>query len=926
MKTTALTIKTRIPRVIPAGLGLLVILMAARVQAYPGLLDQTFGSFGTGGKVSSSHGMGRVALQTDGKILTAGRDDQDRVEVIRYLSNGTLDPTFDGDGIAAYSLPGVNPFINAIAVQPDGKIVVAGENGSPTNDFLVVRLTTTGALDGSFGVNGYTFTDIASNGFDNASDVLVQPDGKIVLAGTWSDPNSSASQFAIARYNTNGNLDLAFAGTGRRRVAFTNESSCLDVALQSDGKLVMTGDMLFDTNDFDFAVARVNADGTTDNGFDGDGILSTGIGGNDFAGAVAIQSDGKIVVAGGNLPGGTANGEIVRYLTNGALDNSFDGDGKRIITGLTGNPFECDVAIQPDGQILYLDSKVEANGNQKFALYRMSPNGALDPSLDANGEALIDFNPLTSDHERGTALALLPDGRILVVGVGNLFYMARLWPDGSIDQGGQLTMAFQDPSYGPNSNEQSFGMAIQADGKIVAVGDIARADFTGRNFALARMLPDGQLDPSFGDASDPGRTTFGFGGEETAKAVVIQPDGKIVAAGTVTNGSNVDFMVARFNPDGTPDGSFGFLGYNTIDFTGGADYGLDMALAPDGKIVVAGTVFNGHNVFGVARFNANGTLDNSFDADGKQFFDFGVRAGDPAANAVVVQPDRKIVLGGRVGAAFALVRFDESGSVDGTFGSSGAVFTDLGGVDVINELKNTGDGGVLAAGTRETGSVDFALARYTSTGALNTAFGVGGIAIADLGGYDEALAMDMRYDGTIAVAGRSDSRFAVAQFRPDGTLDTGFFGTGYNTTDLAGGSEAATGVAFSSDRIVLTGYNNVNNNYNIGLSRFETTAGTLDAPGQVVAKEFALTRLSPNPTRSETRIEFQLPRAAHVRIGVYDTQGRLVAHPVDADRPAGRHAVTWSLAESRETMPAGVYFVRFEAGGAVANKRLVILP
>ena len=229
-------------------------------------------------------------------------------------------------------LPGVNPFINAIAVQPDGKIVVAGENGSPTNDFLVVRLTTTGALDGSFGVNGYTFTDIASNGFDNASDVLVQPDGKIVLAGTWSDPNSSASQFAIARYNTNGNLDLAFAGTGRRRVAFTNESSCLDVALQSDGKLVMTGDMLFDTNDFDFAVARVNADGTTDNGFDGDGILSTGIGGNDFAGAVAIQSDGKIVVAGGNLPGGTANGEIVRYLTNGALDNSFDGDGKRIIT------------------------------------------------------------------------------------------------------------------------------------------------------------------------------------------------------------------------------------------------------------------------------------------------------------------------------------------------------------------------------------------------------------------------------------------------------------------------------------------------------------------------------------------------------------------------------------------------------------------
>ena len=175
--------------------------------------------------------------------------------------------------------------------------------------------------------------------------------------------------------------------------------------------------------------------------------------------------------------------------------------------------------------------------------------------------------------------------------------------------------------------------------------------------------------------------------------------------------------------------------------------------------------------------------------------------------------------------------------------------------------------------------------------------------------------MDMRYDGTIAVAGRSDSRFAVAQFRPDGTLDTGFFGTGYNTTDLAGGSEAATGVAFSSDRIVLTGYNNVNNNYNIGLSRFETTAGTLDAPGQVVAKEFALTRLSPNPTRSETRIEFQLPRAAHVRIGVYDTQGKTRGAPRrrrSPGRAARGHLVAGRVAGNNA---GGVYFVRFEAGG-----------
>jgi uncharacterized delta-60 repeat protein len=922
MRSTAMKTKFRLKRSIGIGITLLAALVGP-AHAVPGFLDQTFGSFGTGGRIASDLGMGKVVLQTDGKIITAERDDQDRVSVIRYLSNGTLDPTFDGDGIAAYALPGVNPFINCMAVQPDGKILVGGVNGSPQNDFLVVRLNPTGALDASFGVNGFIYTDVFGNGFDSAYDLLVQPDGKIVAAGIWKDPNSDATQFAVVRYNANGSLDATFDGDGRRRIAYNTVSACSDVAIQSDGKLVLAGYTDYAPNDYDFAVMRLNTNGSLDNTFDGDGIVGTGIGGMDFAGSVAIQADGKIVVAGGNQPGGTANGEIVRYLTNGALDASFDGDGKRILTGLTGNAFECDVAIQPDGKILYLDSRVEANGNQKFALYRMSSSGALDTSLDGDGEALIDFDPLTSEHERGTCIALLPDGRIIVAGAGTQVYIARLWPDGSIDQGGHVSTDFLDALYDPNSLEMGYGMAIQIDGKIVVAGDISRADFTGRGFALARYLPDGQLDASFGDSWDPGRTTFGFGGQETATGVAIQPDGKIVTSGFVINGSTVDFMIARFNTDGTPDGSFGFGGFNVLDFLGGPDYALDLALAPDGKILVAGTVSNGTSaVFGVARFNSNGTVDNSFDGDGKQLVQFAVGQ-DHVCNTLVVQPDRKVVLGGQVGGNPALLRLDESGSLDGSFGAGGKVVIGLRTNGTINALALTSDGRYVGAGML--GS-DFGLFCITSTGALYSGFGSNGLAFVDLGGTDEALAIDLRGDGVIAVAGASNSRFAVAQFLPNGERDTGFFGTGYNTTDLAGTSEAAKSIEFYGNTLVLAGYHSVNDHYNFALARFETTAGLVDVPVADAAAELSLVRLSPNPARAEARIEYELARASRVWIGVYDAQGRLMANPLDAVRPAGRNAITWTPAAAGGRVAAGIYFVRIEAAGRSATRRLVIVP
>jgi uncharacterized delta-60 repeat protein len=274
--------------------------------------------------------------------------------------------------------------------------------------------------------------------------------------------------------------------------------------------------------------------------------------------------------------------------------------------------------------------------------------------------------------------------------------------------------------------------------------------------------------------------------------------------------SVVNFLVARFNANGSADGTFGFGGLNVLDFLGGIDDGAALALAPDGKIVVAGTVFNGARfVFGVARFNSDGTPDNSFDNDAKQLIEFGVSPPHEGI-AVVVQPDLKVVVAGSFNSNFALVRLNENGSVDGTFGLSGKTQTDMGGVDRLSALALAPNGWFYAAGYRTiSGNTDFAVAQYQPNGnlAMCPPFPCSnwpqGKAFVDLGTSDEAYAVDVRGDTQVVVAGRANGQFAWAQFRPNTLVGGPITGT----TNFVGSIELATAVKFvGPGRIFLAGY------------------------------------------------------------------------------------------------------------------------
>ena len=404
--------------------------------------------------------------------------------------------------------------------------------------------------------------------------------------------------------------------------------------------------------------------------------------------------------------------------------------------------------------------------------------GGLDPTFGAGGKVVTDFG----QHDGIEDLAVQRDGKIVAVGAtGNpttpdQFALARYRGDGSLDPsfgaGGKLTTAFGHAS----------AVALQSDGKIVAAG-VAGGGPTGADIALARYNADGSLDPSFGAG---GKVVTDFNStNEGADGLAIQPDGRLVVVGwtrpfgTYAENPN-DFALARYNPNGSLDPSFDGDGKVSTGFTPGwADEGDGIALAPDGKIVATGRGTpagrSGPGVIDVARYNADGSLDTSFDGDGRVV---GAPSPDNGAFGVVVQPDGKVVVAGFVSGTswptrLALVRYTVRGKLDSTFGSGGVATTDVlprSGA-LAQDLVRQPDGKFVAAGITYSGEPNewaFAVARFERSGRPDASFH-GGAVSTDFGARDAAQGLALQPDGKIVVGG-----FSAHQLPSEGTTAEDF--------------------------------------------------------------------------------------------------------------------------------------------------------
>ena len=412
-----------------------------------------------------------------------------------------------------------------------------------------------------------------------------------------SDGGASNQDFAVVRYNVDGSLDTTFGVDGK--VTTDLQGGRLDeafaVAIQSDGKILVVGDTEISGN-FDFAVLRYST-WSLDTTFDGDGKVITPIGSNDDrAFSVAVQSDGKIVVAG--LSGDYPNRDfaVVRYNADGSLDTTFDGDGKVVTPVGTGDEWGLSVAMQSDSKIVVAGPS--HNGSYyDFALVRYNADGSLDTAFDVDGKAITHVGSSWYD-DYAESVAIQPDGKIVVAGTARVFMddfaVVRYNSDGSLDT--SFDPVEHDGKVITDINDswdKGYSVAIQSDGKIVVAGDF----FNGTDdddFAVVRYNADGSLDTGF-DNDGKLVTPIGSSSEE-AQSVAIQSDGRIVAAGFSYNSSDADFALVRYDASLTAytegDGAKVIDGFITITDP-------DSANMASATIQITGNYQNGEDVLSI---------------------------------------------------------------------------------------------------------------------------------------------------------------------------------------------------------------------------------------------------------------------------------------------------------------------------------------
>ena len=466
-----------------------------------------------------------------------------------------------------------------------------------------VTYSLTSNIGGAFAINSNTGEVTVANSsqldYDSAATRL------ITVQATDAFGNKYSEQMTISLTNVN-EAPTFSVGSGRNYTTIAGLEFGNAVAQQTDGKYVMAG--WSDVNGTrDFAVARYNYDGSLDTTFgSGNGYVITAVGtSGDEAQDVTVLASGKILVAGYALNGGSNDIALVQYNSDGSLDTSFGGGTGKAMSGLGGDDVGNSLVVQSDGKIL-----VGGNYGNDFLVARFTSTGTFDTSFSGTGYVTTDF---ANNSDTGRSLVLQSDGKILLAGQSynnttfTDYAVARYNSDGSLDttfnSTGKVNIDFG------SSTDQGYGVAVQADGKIVLTG------FTSVNgtadLGTVRLTSAGALDTTFGTA---GRviTTIGSS-SDFGNDVKVQTDGKILVSGYASVSGN-DFTVVRYNTDGSLDTTFNTTGKVVTNFNASTDdRGTKMFVQADGKIVLAGsTTQAGTYDLAIARYNSNGTADTSF--------------------------------------------------------------------------------------------------------------------------------------------------------------------------------------------------------------------------------------------------------------------------------------------------------------------------
>jgi uncharacterized delta-60 repeat protein len=741
---------------------------------------------------------------------------------------GTLDSSFGSNGLVSTNLqPGTDTAVTS-ARQADGRLVVAASTG-------IVRYNANGSIDTTFGDAGRIPVPFAMV-VHRILAVTVGGQPKLLLGGSTDECDNCTGSMAVARLNADGSVDTSFGTSGKATANINWGATCSDpvptavgrdMAVQSDGKIVVAG-YAFNPGFSgcngsleDFAAVRFNADGKSlDSTFGNAGTQHTDAGYGEEANSLAIQSDGKIVLAGRSFDSsGRFHWMLVRYTSTGAPDTSF-GSGGTVIDDPDGT-----TTSATDHEALRV---VQAGAGGDLAVGGNSTSGHLMLARYSlsNGSRL----GATARSDMDTTDALVyQSGKLLALGTnsGN-FALARFNSDGTLDttfgSSGEKTTDF-------GGTDSPADLAPTSSGSLTAVGSSAPSS-GGSMLALAGFTSAGATDTTFGSGGTV--TTILVGTNDQATVLAGQSDGKLVAAGTssVPGSAAAAVGLERYNTNGQPDTSFGSSGTSIVNALNAFNAHVsDIAIGDDGKIWLAVTSTGAPELI---KLDSSGHLDSSFGASGQKTIP-GLAPGAPVR--LVLLSDGKLLVGSSkaqtgTGVDFLLTRLNADGTTDNSFGTSGLATADLSAAstDQLTALAITADGHILAAGTEKTNG-RFGVARFDSSGNLDKTFGTNGVSLVEFGHPATLNDMALGANGEIALAGSvtgiksgGATSLAVARLNPDGTPDPGFGSGGTQTASLSSANDVANAVVVQGDGKVLVAGNAGND---IGLARF-TVSGSLD--------------------------------------------------------------------------------------------------
>lgn len=775
-----------------------------------GTIDATFNAGGTG----ANGFIAAIALQSDGKVLVAGGitvfNGQPRALLVRLNANGTLDPSFTFS-----SALGDYRQLTALAVQPDGKILVASGLGfTALSSGGLVRLNADGSPDPTFNIG----TGIATAG-SIARVVLVQADGKILLGGSFAAFNGQPA-INLVRLNPSGSVDASFNISNSSTSPGAN-GPVRALVQQPDGKLLIGGSFFSFDGQPAVNLTRRLLDGTADPAFQVNTSTAVGVG---AIASVRLQANGGILVGGSFTQyNGVPRSRVARLDASGALDPTFG-------AGVGPNTAINDLALTPAGQVLVGGGFVQYDGQPYGGVVRLNAAGLAEPG----------FAPVIEARGTVNQAVPLPNGQLLVAGNFTQFNgqvlpgtpnaVRRINPDGTID----ASFVSQAPAAGTIQ-------AVQPNGSFYVLGSGPSGS------TVTRLLASGAVDntftaQTFGGPTGSANSTYFLNGAVGLANGQLLVFGFFGRYGTLTGLSGL----VRVNADGTADASFGPAG---LPANGRVS---QVAVQPGGKLVVVSNDFN-TNTTTLVRLNANGTPDNTFSV--------GTAAGAGAFYSVLMQPDGRLLVSGG--------------------------FTSFNGQPT-----------------------PFGLTRLTVNGAPDPTFS--GLAA-------NYFVYTVQPDGRLVASRNSANPFRAStelvRLNADGSLDASFSPVAVPQAIFTG-DDAISGVVIqpNAGKIVLFGsFRYVAGQVRIGLARLSNVG--LSSRAAAAMQPLVL---YPNPARQAVTV--QLPAAAQPRPAVLlDLNGRTVRRWTV---PARQAETTLRL----ETVPAGLYLLQVRDEAAVYQQKVVVTP